>query len=105
MVGAGGNVYRWGGASRDETSAMIAQAFFPAGSANTMFLATGQNFPDALAGGALAGYVRAPILLTRPTCTPAVVHDTITELANPKTVVLGGTDVVSDAAAKNTACP
>lgn len=35
-------------------------------------MATGANWPDALAGGALAGALGAPLVLVRPDSVPAV---------------------------------
>lgn len=66
----GFTVQRLGGASRFETAAAINDAHFPAGSSNTMFLATGANFPDALAGAALAGSLGAPVYVTQASCAP-----------------------------------
>ncbi|WP_347756054.1 cell wall-binding repeat-containing protein [Agrococcus sp. ProA11] len=57
-----GDVVRLGGANRYETSRLVAQYAFAEG-ADSAFLATGRNFPDALSAGAAAGKVGAPILL------------------------------------------
>lgn len=97
-------VTRLGGSDRYETAARINLAYFGAGSTSTMFLATGMDFPDALSGAALAGRLGAPMYVTRATCVPDVVHAEINSL-NPSTrVVMGGTGVVSNAAAANTVC-
>ena len=53
-------VRRLSGANRYETAAKIAAQF---GSADIVFVATGENFPDALAGSARAGALHAPLLL------------------------------------------
>lgn len=55
---------RLAGTSRYETAAVIAEAF---GVADSVAITTGQDFPDALAGGAALGRYGVPILLTRPT--------------------------------------
>ena len=47
------------------TAAALNRAYFPDG-AQTMFLATGTNFPDALSGAALAGRLESPLLSARP---------------------------------------
>ena len=52
---------RIAGADRYVTSMQIAQKFFPGAKAG--YLATGQNFADALAVGSLAGKNQAPVLL------------------------------------------
>ena len=100
----GYSVVRYGGATRYDTAASINSALFPAGSTDTMFLATGADFPDALAGAALAGRLSAPLFITPATCAPTSVHDAVATLAAPKKAILGGTAVVSNTAASNTEC-
>jgi putative cell wall-binding protein len=97
-------VSRYGGSTRYETAALLNNAYFPPGSSSTTFLATGLNFPDALAGAAIAGRLAAPLYVTRPDCTPPAVHDSISALGASARVVMGGTSVVSAAAAANTEC-
>jgi putative cell wall-binding protein len=63
----------------------------------TAIIATGENFPDALAGGAPAAAGRHPILLTP---TAALAAETRTELqaaAIQRVIILGGTAAVSQA--------
>src|SRR5690606_17619305 len=52
------SVTRLGGADRYATAALINDEHFGLAPPDTMFLATGGNFPDALAGAALAGLLR-----------------------------------------------
>lgn len=104
LKAAGYNVTRYGGADRYSTAALINNKFFPKGSTDMMFLATGENFPDALAGGALAGRLGAPLYLSRKGCTQVSVHNSIVALSPSKTAVLGGTSVVSATAATNQVC-
>lgn len=101
---SGFSVERHGGATRYETAATLNEAFFSPGATSTVFLATGTNFPDALAGAALAGMMGAPMFLTEVTCTPPVIQDGIAQLAAPRTVVLGAPSVVSENAANNIGC-
>ena len=62
-------VSRVAGSDRYATAAAFAQwAGFPSG--GTAFIATGENFPDALAAGPRASEEIGPILLTRPTSLP-----------------------------------
>ena len=96
-----GHVTVTGDADRYATAALMNSHFFPNGSTDTMFLATGTNFPDALAGAALAGRLEAPLYITTPTCAPTSIYDSVVAFAPAKTVVLGGTAVVSDTAAIN----
>jgi putative cell wall-binding protein len=104
LRGAGYDVTRFGGANRYETTAQINNAFFVGGPSATAFLATGTNFPDALAGAALAGQLGAPVYVTTPDCSPTVIADSRDALGATSTVVLGGTGVVSDRAAQNGEC-
>jgi putative cell wall-binding protein len=63
----GGNVYRAGGATRYETSVLVAQVGIAAGMTwDGVGIATGANFPDALAGGAMLGARSSVLLLTTP---------------------------------------
>lgn len=63
------DVTRLSGATRFETSSMIAEFELGSGlgfSMNGVLLATGMNFPDALSAGPLAGRSRSPLLLVDP---------------------------------------
>jgi putative cell wall-binding protein len=93
------DVRRWGGQDRYGTAQLIAQNTYPSG-ASTVFIATGSNFPDALAGAAAAGHVGAPILLVGPGSTlPASTVAALQALKPTHIVILGGTSVVSSAQA------
>ena len=71
----------------------------------TVFLATGADFPDALAGAAAAGATGAPLLLVRRDCVPDGVGREIERLQPDRVVVLGGEAVVSAQAASGSPCP
>jgi putative cell wall-binding protein len=60
-----------------------------------LFLTTGENYPDGLAAGAIAGAAHVPVLLTHKTCVPQAVADEITRLGPGQVYVLGGTGAVS----------
>ncbi len=92
---AGYSVLRVSGTDRYETGRAInAQAF---DSASTVYMASGTNFPDALAGAALAGGGGAPLFVVRPGCIPESISRGVTDL-NPSTIVLlGGTGSLSAA--------
>ncbi len=95
-------VSRWWGADRYATSADISASVFEAG-ATTVFLATGTNFPDALAGVPAAARAESPLLLTRKDCLPPVVAAELARLGPSKVVLLGGPAVVA-ATAPMTVC-
>ena len=85
---------RVAGSDRFGTSAKLSEIAFPDG-AETVFIATGRNYPDALAGAAVAAQFDAPILLVDTNAVPAAVAAELTRL-NPSTIViLGGTTAVS----------
>ena len=95
-----GNVLRKGGANRYETAALVAQAGVDAGmSWNGVGLATGENFPDALAGGAMLGAWNGVMLLTTPTALRAEAYAKIsTNKSKIDTLyVIGGDGAVSSA--------
>lgn len=104
LSASGYDVVRYGGATRYDTAALINRAYFPAGSASAAFLATGADFPDALAGAALAGHLSAPLSITARNCVHPPVAAAIDDFGAPAHVVLGDTSVVSAAAAANARC-
>ncbi|WP_432495401.1 cell wall-binding repeat-containing protein [Kineococcus gypseus] len=74
----------WGflaGADRYATAALVARQFSSTGffeDATTIVgIATGENWPDALAGSALLAYGGGPVLLTRPDQLPPVTAETL----------------------------
>ena len=95
---------RIAGENRYSTAASINNHFFGPGSAPAALLATGLNFPDALAGAALAGRVGSPVYITSPACVPEEMRQSLQQLNAPSTVALGSSGVVSNAALANTGC-
>jgi putative cell wall-binding protein len=87
-------VHRWAGANRYATSVAVSQATYH--STDVVFLATGLNYPDALAGGPAAAEWGGPLLLVGTTSVPAVVMDELRRLDPYYVVILGGTGVVAD---------
>jgi len=92
---APGGAMRVSGADRYETAAAISAAFFP--SAVSVLVASGANFPDALAGGPAAAQLDAPLLLVRPNEVPAATRAELQRLGPVQIFVLGGTGAVSEA--------
>lgn len=93
---AAASIVRYQGADRFATSAAIVQANYNPG-VPVVYIATGLNFPDALAGGAAAAKAGGPLLLVRPDLIPAPIAAELTRLTPASIVVLGGTGAVSDA--------
>lgn len=86
---------RAAGSDRYATAAALSKTYFPGG-ASAVFVATGTNFPDALAGSAAAGMLKVPVLLVRAADIPGPTAAELDRL-NPQTIyVLGGTGVISE---------
>ncbi|GGK35699.1 hypothetical protein GCM10010965_30830 [Caldalkalibacillus thermarum] len=85
---------RLAGQNRYETAVEISKAGWPDG-AETVILATGERFPDALAGTTLAYKYDAPILLTRGKELTDVTKKEIQRLKAKKVIILGGESAVS----------
>ncbi len=83
------------GQGRYGTAVAASKAAFT--SADTVVIATGESFADALGGAGLAGAVNGPLLLTQKGTLPAEVGAEITRLGATKAYVLGGTNAVSAA--------
>ncbi|QHC65820.1 peptidoglycan DD-metalloendopeptidase family protein [Rathayibacter sp. VKM Ac-2759] len=93
---------RIGGTDRYDTSEKLNKAAFTA--ADTVYFATGENFPDALAGATAAGYTGSPLFAVHPDCVPQEVLDDITDLGASEVILLGGSGTLSDNVARLVAC-
>ncbi|MFB2586953.1 cell wall-binding repeat-containing protein [Herbiconiux liukaitaii] len=87
-------VDRIAGADRYEVAVNTSKAGFPDGS-NTVYVASGAVFPDALSAAPAATVAGAPILLTTTADLPAGVAAEIKRLGASKIVIVGGTSTVS----------
>ena len=87
---------RYAGSDRYATAAAISAAHYAPGVA-VAYVATGANFPDALAGAAVAGNLGGPLLLVTQASIPAVTATELSRLKPARIVVLGSAAVVSDA--------
>ncbi|MCE5190987.1 MAG: cell wall-binding repeat-containing protein [Actinomycetia bacterium] len=85
---------RLAGTDRFKTVVALSAATFAAGSCETVVMAMGENFPDALAASGLAGVYRSPILLTRKTSVPAEVLGELSRLGAHNVVIVGGAAAV-----------
>ncbi len=93
-----GGVLRYAGADRYATSAAVADKSGSADAADkTLFLATGLNFPDALAGVPAADKVGAPLFLSQLNCLPPAVKTEINKMtAVTEQVRLGSSGVLGN---------
>jgi YVTN family beta-propeller protein len=87
-------VERVAGSDRFGTSVAISKKSFP-GTVQTVYVATGTNFPDALSAAAAAAKEEGPLLLTAPDALPEDVKAEIQRLQPSRIVVAGGVDAVS----------
>ncbi|MFC7786769.1 cell wall-binding repeat-containing protein [Rossellomorea sp. GCM10028870] len=85
---------RISGESRYDTAVKISETGWSTG-AETVLLATGKNYPDALAGGPLAIKNDAPILLTSSEKLTLSTKDEIKRLRASKAIILGGKSAIS----------
>lgn len=85
---------RVSGEDRFDTAASLARLEFPNGAA-TAVVATGEQFPDALAGTALTGAADAPLLLVRQDEVPEVTESALADLGVENVYLLGGPEAIS----------
>jgi putative cell wall-binding protein len=69
-----------------------------------VFLATGLNFPDALAGSALAGAQGSPLIVVPGTCVPQDVKLSFKFFDNTKVTLLGGPNSLDAGVENLTSC-
>ena len=96
------NVSRLSGTDRFDSSRLIAADAFT--TASTAYLATGLNYPDALAGSALAGHAGAPLLSSLPTCVPLATRSELESLGVQHVVMIGGTGALDSDVQNLTPC-
>lgn len=87
------DVERLAGASRVETAVEVSRANWIA--SDDVVLATARAFPDALAAGALAARLGAPLLLVEPDELPPGVAGELERLGARRVRVLGGSGAVA----------
>ncbi len=93
----GEGAVRLSGSNRYATSAAVARSW-PAG-APTVFIASGETFPDALSAASRAGAEGAPMLLIRSAGLPDETAAELTRLRPERIVIVGGPNNVSTAVA------
>ena len=91
-----GTVTRLAGRDRYATAAAISASKFAPG-VPVVYIATGLDFPDALAGAAVAGSQDVPILLVATNAIPAATAAELTRLHPARVVLLGAASTVSEA--------
>jgi glucose/arabinose dehydrogenase/putative cell wall-binding protein len=82
------------GDGRIDTAAIVSEEAFAPG-ASVAYIASGNTFPDALAGGAAGGVTGGPVLLTTRDSLPEATARELRRLQPDRIVVLGGAAAVS----------
>lgn len=91
----GATVERRGGADRYETAALLSAGSFEPG-VPVAYVATGLNFPDALAAGSAGAMLGGPVLLNKGDALQPATLAELTRLQPKRIVVAGSAAVVSD---------
>lgn len=86
----GADADRLAGANRYATAVEVSESAFPWGSVPVVYVASGQDFPDALAAAPVAGLEGGPILLTPRDVLPPDVAGEIARLQPGRIVIVGG---------------
>src|SRR5690606_11018498 len=74
-------------------------------SAEAVFFATGERFPDALTGAALAGQLGVPVLTAKRGCVAADTAQVVAGLGAGTRVLLGSTKSLLSAVSQLKVCP
>jgi putative cell wall-binding protein len=93
---------RVSGSDRFQTSISLNRSAFS--SATNVYLATGLNFPDALAGGVLAGTTDGPLYVVPSDCVPRGVLTDIATLGATDVTLLGGQSALTPAVQNLNSC-
>ena len=91
------SVIRLAGPDRYATAVEISKYGYLDGEPNTVYIATGTGYADALSAVPAAAADNAPLLLTTPTTLPAIVSTELIRLAPSEIIIVGGEGVVSAA--------
>ena len=88
------DIERIAGDNRVATAVAVSQAGWEDDSADVALIATGDNFPDAVAAGALSAFRNAPILLVQGFSLADTVAEEVGRLGVSEAIILGGTNAV-----------
>lgn len=101
-------VERYAGSDRYETARLINEEFAASSTEPAMLLATGQNFPDALAGAVHSALRGVPMFLTPNACHPRITPMLQAEAERRgigSVIGLGSSATISDVALQLGPCP
>ena len=86
---------RLAGTDRYKTMQQIVKKGFDAGTSDTVIIATGENYPDALAASSLAGLSQSAIILTPKAMLALEAKSEIVRLKARKAIIIGSDAAVS----------
>lgn len=92
-LGEVATVSRLAGSNRYETAAKVSEKW---SSAPAIYIALGENFPDALSGGSGAAHEKGALLLTMQSTLPQETIDAVKRINPGKVVLVGGTNVIAE---------
>lgn len=84
------------GSTRYDTMRAVSSEGWDDNSCDTVIVATGESFPDALAATSLAGIYNSPIILTSSTSLSQQAEGEIRRLGAENVIIAGGTGVVNN---------
>lgn len=84
---------RLGGENRYATSLKVAQSLE---NVSSVFIVSGENFPDAISAASIASISNSPIILTSKISIPVEIQKYVNSSSITKKYVIGGTGAVSD---------
>ena len=88
------------GSDRYATAVAASRLAFTDGTATRTVICSGETWPDALGGSALAGALDGPILLVRRTSLPGTVAEELARLGTTEVTIIGGVGAVDPVVAE-----
>ncbi|CAM5322027.1 GH25 family lysozyme [Leifsonia shinshuensis] len=89
---------RLAGSDRFGTAVLVSQHAFPNPGVPVAYVASGLDFPDALAASAAAAKQHGPVLLSQASVVPAATITELQRLQPAKIVLVGGPNAITDSA-------
>ncbi|MDQ2697352.1 MAG: cell wall-binding repeat-containing protein [Actinomycetota bacterium] len=103
LRGLGITVDRKGGANRWETSVLLASSAYPS-TASSVYVASGELFPDALTGTILAARQKSPLLVTFATCLTGTAKNYMISHGTKTATLVGGPVALTDSVLRSVRC-
>jgi putative cell wall-binding protein len=95
-------IIRYGGKNRYETANLINRASYS--TADTVYFASGKNYPDGLAGSVVAGKSGSPLYLVPGNCVYRAALEDVVSFGVTESVILGSTASIGEGVASWANC-